>query len=80
MVVEGTSNHRGALLVQNLPALQGLLKRDPRAYAEEFAVQWQHYESQRRLIELGMAGREAEERWRELVTFIAQVSSPGWFC
>lgn len=73
MATGGTSQPRGALLIQNLPALQGLLKRDPLAYADEFKVQWQHYESQRRLIELGMAGKEAEERWRDLVGFIAQV-------
>lgn len=73
--------------VSNLPALQNLIKRDPGGYADDFRTQWNSYESARRIIELGIAGgaggqegdgrraREAEDRWRELVSFIAQVAA-----
>ena len=74
------------LSISNLPALQNLIKRDPAGYADDFRTQWNSYESARRIIELGIAGGaggqegdgrracEAEERWRELVSFIAQVA------
>ncbi len=68
----GRSQHpRGALLTQNLPQLQNLIKRDPEAYKEEFLQQWVHYESIRRIFELNPS--EQSQRFRETVTFIAQV-------
>lgn len=38
----------------NLPALQNLVKRDPDGYAAEFATQWDHYQSLRTVIDLGL--------------------------
>jgi len=46
---------RGLLLISNLPALQNLIKRDPDAYAAEFATQWDHYQSLRSVIQLGLS-------------------------
>ncbi|KAI9613396.1 hypothetical protein H4Q26_009998 [Puccinia striiformis f. sp. tritici PST-130] len=46
---------RGLLLISNLPALQNLIKRDPDAYAAEFATQWDHYQSLRSVISLGLS-------------------------
>ncbi|MBW0478154.1 hypothetical protein O181_017869 [Austropuccinia psidii MF-1] len=89
---------RGLLLISNLPALQNLIKRDPAGYASEFAIQWDHYQSLRSVIQLGLgvigggdlAGarcttetsggansrgrRETEDRFREIVGFLAQTS------
>ncbi|KAA1108237.1 Severe Depolymerization of Actin [Puccinia graminis f. sp. tritici] len=46
---------RGLLLISNLPALQNLIKRDPDGYAAEFATQWDHYQSLRSVILLGLS-------------------------
>lgn len=43
------SKARGLLNASNLPALQNLIKRDPKSYTEEFRSQWNHYESLRRI-------------------------------
>ncbi|KAH9817815.1 SDA1-domain-containing protein [Melampsora americana] len=45
---------RGLLLISNLPALQNLIKRDPDGYSAEFATQWDHYQSLRAVIDLGL--------------------------
>jgi protein SDA1 len=42
-------------LLRNLPALQNLIKRDPDAYAAEFATQWDHYQSLRSVIQVGLS-------------------------
>lgn len=77
----GTKQPRGALLVSNLPSLQNLLKRDPKAYREDFLLQWNQYLSLQKIVELGLdttttqaKARETEARWRELVGFVAQVA------
>jgi protein SDA1 len=64
---------RGALLIANLPQLQNLIKRDPDAYKEEFLQQWNHYNSIRQIFKL--KPDEHSDRFRELITFIAQVRS-----
>lgn len=89
-----TKQARGLLLLSNLPSLQNLIKRAPKSYKEEFLLQWNHYENLRRVVEsdagaLVAAGgegnrgrREQEEKWRDLVGFIAQVSvahSSQWY-
>ena len=67
-------------MIANLPNLQNLIKRDPQSYVEEFMIQWNHYESVRQIFEMGLSAetsgknREVEEKWRELVIFIAQVA------
>ncbi|CAH7672593.1 SDA1-domain-containing protein [Phakopsora pachyrhizi] len=45
---------RGMLLISNLPSLQNLIKRDPEGYATEFSTQWDHYQSLRSVIHLGL--------------------------
>lgn len=39
------SKARGLLNASNLPALQNLLKREPKAYTNEFQSQWNHFQS-----------------------------------
>ncbi|KAL4249562.1 Protein SDA1 [Abortiporus biennis] len=63
---------RGVLLTSNLPQLQNLIKRDPTAYQEEFLQQWNHYQSVRQIF-LSNPDEEAQH-FRELVSFISQVS------
>ncbi|KAH7101085.1 protein required for actin cytoskeleton organization and cell cycle progression [Auriculariales sp. MPI-PUGE-AT-0066] len=63
---------RGLLLTANLPQLQNLIKRDPEAYREEFLQQWAHYNSLRELFHL--SPDDKSHNFRELLTFIAQVS------
>jgi hypothetical protein len=60
------------MLAANLPQLQNFVKRDPAAYKEEFLQQWNHYISIRQIFEI-YPGEQAEH-FRELITFIAQVS------
>ena len=64
---------RGILLTSNLPQLQNLIKRDPAAYKEEFLQQWNHYNSVRQIFHINPD--EQAQHFRELVTFIAQVSA-----
>jgi protein SDA1 len=63
---------KGALLTANLPQLQNFVKRDPAAYKEEFLQQWNHYISIRQIFEI--YPDEQSEHFRDLITFIAQVS------
>ncbi|KAI0646751.1 SDA1-domain-containing protein [Trametes meyenii] len=63
---------RGVLLTSNLPQLQNLIKRDAPAYKEEFLQQWNHYSSIRQIFQINPD--ENAQHFRELVSFIAQVS------
>jgi hypothetical protein len=63
---------RGLLLTANLPQLQNLIKRDPPAYKEEFLQQWTHYNSVREIFRI--SPDEQAQNFRELVSFISQVS------
>ena len=63
---------RGVLLTANLPQLQNLIKRDPTAYKEEFLQQWNHYNSIRQIFQINPD--EQAQHFRELVSFISQVS------
>jgi hypothetical protein len=63
---------RGVLLTSNLPQLQNLIKRDPVAYKEEFLQQWNHYNSIRQIFKINPD--EQAQHYRELVSFISQVS------
>ena len=65
---------RGALLTSNLPQLQNLIKRDPPGYHEEFLQQWNHYDSILNIFRTNPDDHHGAERFRELVTFIAQVA------
>ena len=65
---------RGILLTANLPQLQNLIKRDPLAYQEEFLQQWNHYNSVREIFQTNPD--EQAHHFRDLVTFISQVSPP----
>lgn len=67
------STSRGRQAATSLPQLQNLIKRDPKAYREEFLQQWTHYESVRKVFEMNPA--EHMQRFRETVSFIAQVST-----
>ncbi|CAG8556062.1 6710_t:CDS:10 [Gigaspora rosea] len=63
---------RSALLPNNLPQLQNLIKRDPISYKEDFLQQYRHYESQLTILQL--KPDEAAEEFGNLVTFISQVA------
>ena len=65
--------NRGALLTSNLPQLQNLIKRDPKAYREEFHQQWTHYQSILRIFKLNP--NEHAQHFRELTSFISQVTN-----
>lgn len=85
---------RGINLLQNLPQLQNLIKRDAASYQAEFQNQYNHYLSLLRILqqsplafsnstsEYDNAGASASsggntssgQKFRELVTFIAQVA------
>ncbi|KAF9070325.1 SDA1-domain-containing protein [Rhodocollybia butyracea] len=64
---------RSVLLTSNLPQLQNLIKRDPPSYKDEFLQQWNHYNSIRLIFHLNPD--EHAQHFRELVAFIAQVST-----
>ncbi|OCB85450.1 SDA1-domain-containing protein [Sanghuangporus baumii] len=64
---------RGALLSSNLPQLQNLIKRDPAAYKEEFLQRWNHYRSVLSIFQANPV--DQSEEFREMVTFISQVSA-----
>jgi protein SDA1 len=66
--------NRGALLTSNLPQLQNLIKRDPAAYHDEFLQQWNHFQSIQRIWKMQPNVVEDGQHFRELVSFIAQVS------
>ena len=62
---------RGALLSNNLPQLQNLIKRDPDSYKEEFFQQWNHYQS---ILKIFLVNPdEHSQQFRDVVTFISQV-------
>ncbi|KAF7295200.1 Protein SDA1 [Mycena indigotica] len=64
---------RGILLTANLPQLQNLIKRDPQGYKEEFLLQYNHYNSIRRIFATNPDEQAAH--FRELVNFISQVAT-----
>ena len=67
-----SKSNRGSLLLDNLPQLQSLIKRDPTSYKFEFLQQLNHYESQRKIFEL--KPNNDLNKFSELVNFISQVS------
>jgi protein SDA1 len=60
-------------LLENLPALQNLIKRDPESYREEFAQQWRHFEAQLAIFNLKPDSLPDPE-FGNLVMFLAHVS------
>lgn len=67
-----SKSNRGALLLDNLPQLQGLIKRDPDGYKDEFIQQYNHYQSQMKIFQL--QPNSDLDKFSDLVGFIAQVS------
>jgi len=65
--------NRGSTLIQNLPQLQNLIKRDPISYKDEFFRQWRHYESQLAIFQL--KPESESEEFGELITFLSHVSN-----
>lgn len=64
---------RAALLPNNLPALQNMIKRDPASYKDEFLQQWRHYQSLLALFKLKPDGSNVAKEFGDLVTFLAHV-------
>ncbi|KAJ1954134.1 Severe Depolymerization of Actin, partial [Linderina pennispora] len=63
---------RSANLLNNLPQLQNLIKRDPSSYREEFKQQLQHFEASLAIFEL-KPDEEARE-FGEQINFLSQVA------
>jgi protein SDA1 len=59
-------------VVLKLPQLQNLIKRDPKAYHEEFLMQKKHFESELEIFK--MRPTKDSDRFTELVNFICHVS------
>nr|ASF90233.1 hypothetical protein SPAR01257 [Bartheletia paradoxa] len=68
----GKANGRGILLTANLPQLQNLIKRDPKAYHEEFLQQFSHYRSM--LLIFRLRPSEDLDLFSSIVGFISQVA------
>ncbi|KAJ1993107.1 Severe Depolymerization of Actin [Coemansia spiralis] len=64
--------NRSTHLLNNLPQLQNLIKRDPQSYQEEFQQQLHHFEASLAIFEL-KPDEEAKE-FSELVGFLAQIA------
>jgi protein SDA1 len=60
-------------VVHKLPQLQNLIKRDPKAYHEEFLMQKNHFESELEIFK--MKPTKDSDRFTELVNFICHVSA-----
>ncbi|PVU91998.1 hypothetical protein BB559_003904 [Furculomyces boomerangus] len=70
--VVATGRQRAAEVLNNLPQLQNLIKRDPPSYKEEFLQQWRHFESSLGIFEL-----KPEEEYKDfgdLLMFLSHVS------
>ncbi|KAJ2794369.1 Severe Depolymerization of Actin, partial [Coemansia furcata] len=63
---------RSENLLNNLPQLQNLIKRDPYSYQEEFVQQLSHFEASLAIFEL-KPDEEAKE-FGELINFLSQVA------
>ncbi|KAJ9062895.1 Severe Depolymerization of Actin [Entomophthora muscae] len=63
--------NRAALLGNNLPQLQNMIKRDLESYKEEFLQQYRHFESSLSLFEMKPSEENAE--FGDQVTFLSQV-------
>lgn len=64
---------RSEFLLNNLPQLQNLIKRDPVSYKQEFTQQWQHYESALSIFCLKPDSESTE--FSELISFISHIAS-----
>ena len=60
-------------LVDKLPQLQNLVKRDPAAYRDEFMMQYRHYESALDIMQLQPTS-ESSTHFAELVSFLSHVA------
>ncbi|KAJ1666020.1 Severe Depolymerization of Actin [Coemansia sp. RSA 1813] len=63
---------RATQLLNNLPQLQNLIKRDPPSYQEEFQQQLHHFEASLAIFEL--KPEEEAKGFGDLINFIAQVA------
>ncbi|KAJ2744366.1 Severe Depolymerization of Actin [Coemansia sp. BCRC 34301] len=63
---------RSENLLNNLPQLQNLIKRDPHSYQEEFVQQLSHFEASLAIFEL-KPDEEAKD-FGELINFLSQVA------
>lgn len=60
-------------VVLKLPQLQNLIKRDPKAYYEEFLMQQRHFDSELEIFK--MKPTKDSDRFTELVNFVCHVSA-----
>jgi protein SDA1 len=65
--------HRSDLLLNNLPQLQNLIKRDKESYKEEFLQQWRHFESALSIFTLDPQSEASD--FGELITFLSHARS-----
>lgn len=62
----------GSKLIDNLPQLQNLVKRDPESYRDEFESQFVYYVDAKEIFKLSPATKDT--KFYELVMFLAQVA------
>ena len=63
--------NRSEFLLNNLPQLQNLIKRDKISYKDEFIQQWRHYESALSIFRLKPDSESSE--FGDLITFLSHV-------
>ncbi|OMJ27002.1 Protein SDA1-like protein [Smittium culicis] len=63
---------RATEVLDNLPQLQNLIKRDPASYREEFLQQWRHFESSLSIFDL--KPEDEYKDFSELLMFLSHVS------
>ncbi|RKO99678.1 hypothetical protein CXG81DRAFT_14204 [Caulochytrium protostelioides] len=63
---------RNEILLENLPQLQNMMRRDRDSYREEFIQQYQHYQSALEMFKLDPGNDDP--KFQELVNFISHVA------
>ena len=71
--MDGSGSARRTQLIDKLPQLQNLVKRDPDGYRDEFMMQYRHYESARLILELE-PNSETATPFVGLVSFLSHVA------
>jgi protein SDA1 len=59
--------------IRDLAQLQNLVKRDPSAYYDEFALQWRRFQSELELFKLSPSTSSTAEEFSGLIMFLSHV-------
>eukprot|EP01138_Halocafeteria_seosinensis_P000707 gb/GECG01000724.1/.p1 GENE.gb/GECG01000724.1/~~gb/GECG01000724.1/.p1 ORF type:complete len:808 (+),score=147.02 gb/GECG01000724.1/:1-2424(+) len=69
---DGSAADHSASLLEKLPQLQNLIKRDPDAYTEEFELQYQNYRAELEIFKLHPS--KDSQSFKDLVNFLSHVT------